>query len=272
VVAPNVQAAIIVAVVELILVAAVSGGLLALLMLLSRRAAATRAGGVGGLALIKVRKLLIRTALLSAIVIVGYNGWLVARGVDVRTDAATLLRTITVDHARLLVIRLAQLGLIALAVMMATRLVRGVLRSIEQIVGRWDRLADEHRALAKLFDSLDRAVVSTAWLLGVVVACRMLAVPAEIAGAVMAVVTVWAVLVFGIPFIRSTGLIIGTAAGLARSHAHRRGMGRYYDHLQSLLPTLQACLEYALWIALVSLAQFQVTWLQRVARLGADPD
>lgn len=34
------------------------------------------------------------------------------------------------------------------------------------------------------------------------------------------------------------------------------------------MPTFQVCLDYALWIAIVSLALAQITWLQRISAWG----
>jgi small-conductance mechanosensitive channel len=271
VISPNLGAAVSVAVVELILVAVAGGALLVLVTLLSRRAWAARGGVVGALgnlATVKVRALVIRISLLAALLIVGYNGWLVSRGLDARTDAISLLRSITLDHARLFVIRLAQLALIGIGVLMGTRLVRSILRAVEPILGRWDRLVDEHRTLRKVFAGLDRAVLSTAYLLGAVFACQLLSFPASIVNGLMALMRIWAVVAFGIPIIQSTAVIVATSAGLGRTVAHQHGLGRHFDQLHALLPTFRVCLDYALWVLLVTLALGQVAWLGKVSSWG----
>lgn len=270
-IAPTVQSAILMAGLELFLLATFSAAALALVAVMSRRAAAARGvvATLGPLATITIRRLLIRTMLLAAVVTIGYNAWLAVRGADARTEAASVVRAITLDHARMLVIRLAQLGLIVIGLLMAARLVRGVLRTLEQIVGRHERLAEEHRALPKVFAGLDRAVVSMAVLLGIVFACRLLSVPSTIVGAVVTMVRVWAVVAFGIPVIQSTGIVIASGAALARSYAYRRGWGGYHDHLSSLLPTLRICLDYALWVGLLSLALAQIAGLERISAWGS---
>jgi small-conductance mechanosensitive channel len=271
VISPNLRTAISVAVVELILVTVTSGVLLVLVTVLSRRAAAARGGIVGtlgDLATVKVRRLVIRITLLAALLIVGYNGWLVSRGLDARTDAITLLRSITIDHARLFVIRLAQLALIGIGMLMATRLVRGILQAVEPILDRWDRVVDEHRALRKVFAGLDRAVLSTAYLLGVLFACQLLSFPASIVNGLMAIVRIWAIVAFGIPIIQSTAVVVATSADLGRTFAHRNGLGRHFDQLHALLPTFRVCLDYALWVSLVTLVLGQVAWLRKVSSWG----
>ncbi len=269
-VAHNLQAAFVAAAVELILIGVVAGGLLALVTLLSRRAARSReaVATFGQFAAARIRKLLFASTVLSALTVVAYNTLLVIRGIDARNQAIGVIGALTIDHARLFVIRLAELGLIVIGFWMGTRILRGILRGIEQIIGRWDRLQDEHRTLPRVFSGLDRAVVNTAGLVAAVLTLALLSFPPAIIEASLVVVRVWALIAFGVPLIQSTGVIVATATGLLRTSAYRRGWSRYYDHLRELLPTFRACLDYALWIGLASLALAQVPWLQKTAAWG----
>ncbi len=270
-VAHNLEAAILTAATELIVVAALFGGLLALLALFSRTTTAGRddvVGMLGRRATRRLRRLVITTGLLAVVVVLCYNGWLLAIGLDARAHTTGILRSITAEYARTLAIGLAKIALLAVALVIATRLVRRVLREVEDLVAQFSPFDDEHGALPRVFAALARALVSTAWLLAIAFSCQLLSVWPPIVQALVTLVRVWAVVAFGIPVILSTTLIVAALDRLVQRYALSRGWGRYYEHLHALLPTFRACLDYALWIALATLALMQVTWLQRIAAWG----
>jgi small conductance mechanosensitive channel len=260
------------AAIELILLGAAWLGLNALLILLSRRATAARAEVVGTLgrrATGKIRRLLFVGTLVLALVVIAYNAWLFARGVDARVRTLDVLRTITVDHAQWIGLRLLEVAGVFIGLAIGSRVIRWVLREIEHVIRDWVPVEDEHHTMPKVFAALARACVSTAWFLGIVLASRVLfPVWTPFFDSLLTSARVWAVVAFGIPVILSTDLIVVVIARLIQSYAHGHGWARYYDQLHSLLPTLRACLEYALWSGLLSLALAQVAWLQRFAAWG----
>jgi len=79
---------------------------------------------------------------------------------------------------------------------------------------------------------------------------------------------VYFVSAIGFILIRSTAVIVSTLDRLGHRYARRRDWEQQYDRLRSLLPTLRACLEYALWIAVASLVVIQMPSTQGLAAWG----
>jgi moderate conductance mechanosensitive channel len=260
------------AAIELILLGAAWAALNALLVVLSRRATAARAEVVGTLgrrATGKIRRLLFVATIGLALAVIASNAWLFARGVDARVRTLDVLRTLTVEHARSIGAALLEAAGIFLGLLIGARVIRWLLREMEHAIHDLVPFEDEHGTMPKVFAALARACVSTAWFLGIVLATRtLLPIPAPFFDSLLTAARVWAVVAFGIPVILSTDLIVVAIARLIRSYAHAQGWSRYYDQLHSLLPTLRVCLEYALWIGLLSLALTQITWLHRLAAWG----
>jgi small-conductance mechanosensitive channel len=264
------QAAAVTAFVEVALLTLVCAALVFLLSVISRRAVATQNGVIGALAplaAVRARRLVIVVSALVGLAIVLYDGWLAAQGIDAWTDTTSLLRSIAADNGRAVWRVLSQIALLAIALVVVTQLVRVMLRGAEHLVDRVDN-HDDRQMLSSTFAGLDRAVLNIGWLVGALLVCQMLRVPPAIFDRLSVGVRLYVVLAVGVAVVRSTGVVVGLLDRLIERYVRRRDWGRYYDHFHTLLPTFRACLEYALWVAIVSLALYQVTWLQRVAAWG----
>jgi moderate conductance mechanosensitive channel len=214
---------------------------------------------------IKARKILLALCLLLCVAVLGYNGWLVARGVSVPEHTAALARSITADTWKDFASTLAKLSFAAAGLLLAIRLMRRAVQALARTISRWDWIQDRHRSLPALFRPFERAIAPVGWMLLAALACRLFLLPQSATDTVLLIVRLYVLIVVGLVVIRSMPLIVDTLGGQSERYAERRGWGRHYGHLRQLLPTLRACLEYASWIALASLALVQLTPTRDVA-------
>jgi small-conductance mechanosensitive channel len=214
---------------------------------------------------IKTRKILLASCLLLCVAVLGYNGWLVARGVSVPEQTAALARSITANTWKELASTLAQLSLAVAGLLIAVRLMRRAVRAVERIISRWLWVKDRHRSLPALFRRFERAIAPVGWMLLVALACRLFLLPQSATDTILLIVRLYVLIVVGLVVIRSMPVIVDTLGALSERYTERRGWGRQYGHLRQLLPTLRACLEYASWIALASLALVQLPPTRDVA-------
>jgi len=264
------QSAIFTAFVELAILGVVCLALVVLLTLVSRRTAGTNnrvLATIAPLAARKSRRLIVGLSAIAAAVILFYNGWLAAHGIDARAETIAGLSAMAADGGRMLGRMVSQLALLVVVIVVAVQLARVVLRGLEHLIDRVGQ-HDDRQMLSNALAGLDRAVLNIGWLLGAVVACRQLQVPQAIVDPLSILVRIYIVLAVGIVVIRSSGVVVGLLDRLAERYVRQRDWGRYYDQLHTLLPTFRACLEYGLWIAVIALALNQVSWLQRAAAWG----
>ena len=164
---------------------------------------------------------------------------------------------------------LAKLVLATLAVLITVHVVRWLLRVAERMLRRWAQLSDEDdRSLTQIFASFERALTNLGWMLVVVAASLLFAVPGSITQWLLLLVRIYLVVVLGIVVIRSTALIVSALDVFGDRYAKRRNWSRYYEHLRALLPTFRTCVDYALWVGVASLVLVQLTPTQRVAAWG----
>jgi small conductance mechanosensitive channel len=247
--------------IEIGLLAAVSGAVYLFAMWLVARLATLYRGSTAesiDALRVRVRASLVGMATLSAVGILCYNGWLIARGADVPGHTLVLLGAVSANMWIGLAMAVTKLAAATIGVVFAVRVVRRVLHAIEAALNRWDRLRDNDRSLHVLFSGLNRAIVATTWMLLAVYALRLFGLPEALRDGLLMVVRAYIVVAIGLLVIRSSVVIVDTLDGLSHRYAQTHGLLRYYDHLRPLIPTFRACLEYALWVAVASLALLQL--------------
>ena len=210
---------------------------------------------------LRARNLLIAACLLSTVGILAYNAWLAMRGVDAWTDTGNVLAGIGGDTWLRAGFALAKLVAAVLLFLVAVRLVRKGLRRLEGTVTTWHHLRDHDKSVRRAFTGLTHAVVTAGWLLLGIFAVRLFAVPASFTGGLAMLVRAYLVIAIGFLLIRSSVVIVDALDGLGQGFVQNRDWARHYAHLRPLVPTFRACLEYALWIAVASLALLQVGWM-----------
>jgi small conductance mechanosensitive channel len=215
-----------------------------------------------------LRTVLLITFFLLMVGILGYNAWLITRGIDAPRHTADLVRSVTVETWRALVVALGKLGLAALGLLVAIRVVRRVLRGFHTFIGGRDQFRDKDKILERLFTSLDRAIVNTAWMLLAVLACWLLGLPSGVTYSLLLIVRLYLVFAVGVLLVRSTSIGIDVFEGWIRRYAASRGFLHYYDHLRRLVPVFRASVEYALWIAMAALVIVQLAPIQKLAVWG----
>src|SRR5262245_1727864 len=97
---------------------------------------------------VRMRRTVIVTTLLLLLVMLTFNGWLVARGTDVPAYTLSKVRAITLDFWKTLAVAIVKLTAGAMLLTIASRAVRSLLASLERAVNAWDRIKDNDRSLA----------------------------------------------------------------------------------------------------------------------------
>jgi small conductance mechanosensitive channel len=257
---PHIVSTLVVVVLELALLAVLTTVLYRIVIRLIRRVAAL--GGDGDESTRGLRSRTYTRFVLAAVVtgvgIVGYNGWLALRGVDVQQHTLDLLRAIGANFWIELAIAVLKLATAAVGIVLVLRAVRAGLARIEARLNRWDQLRDNDRSLTAFFVGVNRAIEVTAWLLLACFALRLFHVPEIVLTWAVRVIRVYLVVAVGVLVIRASAAIVDTLEGFSHRYSQKRGWVTYYEHLRPLLPTLRASLEYALWAVLGSLVLVQI--------------
>jgi small-conductance mechanosensitive channel len=250
---------------ELAIVVTVASLLYALVARGLERAAEVRGGGLAASSRRLVRRArhaLIVACVLLGIAVLAFNVSLVARGLDAWTYTLSLLQAVGAHTWSRAAAALAQLAGAAFAFFIAVRLLRRGLRALKSILGRQELLRSHDKALDAAFVGVDHLIVTSGGLLLVLYALYLFALPPPIVAGFLVIGRAYLIVAAGLLLIRSSDVIVAVLDSATRRYLQTRDTRGYYDHLHSLLPTARACLEYALWIAVGSLALAQLGWIQ----------
>ena len=248
--------------------AALVCGIVYVLALVALRAIPTTYADWRRIAAVNVRNLLIGSFAVLVVLVIGVNASLLLRGLDLRDQTVGFIRSIPSTIWIAIAAGLGKLTLAIAGFLIGARLLRRVLAGVEAVATRWKPLSDDERSVAVLFRGVYRASVNLGWILLAVYASVVLPVPRPVTDLLLLVARVYLVLAIGHIVIRSTSVIVSTLDKVGRRYAGRRDWEQHYDHLQSLLPTFRACLEYALWIAVAALVLIQVPLTLGLAAWG----
>ena len=144
--------------------------------------------------------------------------------------------------------------------LVAAGLFRYALHRVERALAGRPELRDQRVALARLVSGLTRIALIAGILLLAAFASWFFALPERVTRWAFVIVRAYAVVAIGLIVIRSSVAIVDALEAVARRQADARGWLTHYEPLRPLLPMLRTCLEYALWIGMISLALVQLEW------------
>ena len=215
-----------------------------------------------------VRKVLLALSFLLVAGVLAFNGWLMWRGLDVRSHTISLITSVSRETKIAIAIAFGKLIAASIAMIIATRLLRRLLAWAEVAIDRWDQIKTNNESLARLFRGLDRLIVYTGWMLVGVLACAWFGLPDGISNILLTAIRIYLVISVGVMVVRCTTFVVDTLEGFSQRTAEKRGWMDYYERIHPLLPTFRTCLEYALWIVVGSLVLAQINGLSELARWG----
>lgn len=216
----------------------------------------------------RAANVLIVISVVSTVVVFVYNSWLALHGINGWQHTRALVGSIDNSVWIVFGIAVAKLTAAAIAFLVVVAVMRRVFSAVEKAANRWDVLDGHDRAVSAALLGLSHSIVNAGWLLLIVFACQLFAVPGSVVAILLIVIRAYLVATVGFLLIRSSVVIVDILDVLAQRHVRGRDWQRYYDHLRALGPTFRACLEYALWIAVGSLAIAQLAGLDAVAFWG----
>ena len=155
------------------------------------------------------------------------------------------------------------IGLTAIAV--GLWIARRLSRALGRILDRLDGFEGNNPRLDASLQYLDRFLIRTGVLLAPVVAALTLNAPEALTAALLLVLRLYVTLAAGLLAVRTAALTVDVLQSVVRTRAARRGWTAAADRIDRVVPTLRVCLEYGLWIGLVTAIALQIPFARPTA-------
>jgi len=161
---------------------------------------------------------------------------------------------------------IARLLVGAAALLVAVWLARHLTRAAAHLVLRY--AGGDQAKFTTAIAKVEGLIARTGWLAIPVLACVILAAPPALTNALVFAFSLYLTIAVGLLAIRFADLIVDLLDALGRRIAERRKWTLTFEHLRALLPTLRACLEYALWVGIGTLVLLHMPYTRPLAIWG----
>ncbi|GAB1542639.1 hypothetical protein NUACC21_53130 [Scytonema sp. NUACC21] len=215
-----------------------------------------------------IRGILLLACLVLCILIVGVNGFLVYRGVNLQEYTQQQIRYIPYGFWVNLGIASAQsIGILILAGVVVKFLHLCLIAASKRAKNFEQNTADD-RSIDAFFHALDKIATSGIWLLAVIWCTQCLQVPAVVSQYLYIILRIYLIFAVGLLILKAAAVIIDSLDALSIRYRSPDNLLRFYDRLRHLVPFFKRCLEFAIAVSMTTLALQQVELIANIAALG----
>ncbi|MBE9066246.1 mechanosensitive ion channel family protein [Leptolyngbya cf. ectocarpi LEGE 11479] len=212
--------------------------------------------------------IVIISGLLLALLVAGFNSWILLQGKQPDVYTLSLIQNTPQD---------VWLGIAAgvgksICLLALVGLLKRPLRRLLEKVGRYAKQVEQVTAndesIDQLFNALGALLSTGMWLLAFIWCARFLQLPQQVSPYLYAVWRIYLIISVGIIVFKSVGVVVDSLDALSHKYANPHNLFRFYERLQHLIPFLKRCLEYGVWISVATLVVGQISLISSFADYG----
>ena len=200
----------------------------------------------------------------SLIALLGYNGYLLYKDVDLLDHGNDLLHSLPEGFWLSLGINLGKVLGVAFVALLISKYLGKLLIKLMQRAKAFEQIRANDESIDKFFTSLNKIQKTTIWLLILIIGAKLLALPATLQVYLYKALTIYLIIALGMLLVRAIAAIVDSLDGLSRRYSRPDNFLRYYDQLRSLIPLLRRSLEYVIYVTMATLVVLQlddIAWL-----------
>lgn len=216
-----------------------------------------------------IRRLILIGFLLAVAALLIFNASLVLRGQTVIAGTRELLRSsLPPGFWARLGLGLLQLGLLAVVVRFAVRLLARWLPAVERRVAGVSVLGASERQVKSFFGTLQAIVQNGLWLGVAGFGATAVGLPAIVADVIFIALRIYLIIAVGRLIVSVLGTVINTLDTLSERYIRSSRLDAFYTHLRGLLPLFSRTLEFIIYVGALTLALGQVDALEWLIPYG----
>ncbi len=216
----------------------------------------------------RITWLLVILCILSCIAILGYNGWLLYRRIDVYQHTVSMLDKIPPGFWQQLLLRVAKvIGFVIIAHYVIRTMLR-LLMKLQERSKAFERLKSNDESIEKFFSRLCRLTKYSLWLLVLLYAGHTLYLPPAIIGYLFILFKIYLIISIGMLIVEAATAVVDSFEALSRKYWYRESYEDWYNRLSGLMPLFRRCLEYIIYVWAASLVMLQLSFISQFASYG----
>lgn len=215
-----------------------------------------------------IKVLLILTCLLSCILIVGANGFLLYRGENLQQYTLLLIERIPSEFWITLGIGSAQSISILILAAIALKFVRYWLKVVKVRAKNIEQSTADDQSIDTFFINFNNIVTTGVWVWAVIWCGNFLKVPVVVLEYLYILLRIYLIVAVGLVIPKAVTAIIDSLDALSIRYSSPDNLLRFYDRLQHLVPFLKRCLEFIIYVCVATLTIQQVQFIADIAVFG----
>lgn len=204
----------------------------------------------------------------SLIALLGYNGYLLYKNVDLMDHGNNWVRSLPEGFWLSLGINLGKVIGLAFVAALVSKYLGKLLIKLMDRAKAFEQIKANDESVEKFFTPLNKIQKITIWLLVLIISAKLLAVPPTLQVYLYKALTIYLIIALGTLLIRAIAAIVDSLDGLSRRYSRPDNFLRYYDQLRSLMPLLRRSLEYIIYVSMATLVVLQLEGIAWLATYG----
>ncbi|MEJ6482638.1 mechanosensitive ion channel family protein [Nostoc punctiforme UO1] len=212
--------------------------------------------------------LLLLACLVSCILIVSANGYLIYRGENLQQYTIAMLERIPPGFWITLGIGIAQsIGTFMLAAI-ALKFLKYWLRVASTRAKNLEKNTADDESIDAFFNALYHRISSGIWLWTVILCTQFLKLPATVSEYLYIALRIYLIIAVGLLILKAVATVVDFLDALSIRYSNPDNLLRFYDRLRHLIPFLKRCLEFVIYVCMATLVIQQVQLIANIAAFG----
>ena len=216
----------------------------------------------------RIRGMLIFFCILTCTAVLGYNGFLLYKQIDVYQHTLSFLAKIPASFWSQLLIRLGKTIGLAIVAHYVIKLLLKLLSKAEDKAKSYEHLKSNDESINSFFTKLRRLFKNSIWFLVILYAAHALFLPLAINNTLFVGFKIYLIIAIGFLLVTAADTAIDSLEALSKKYWYREGYLDWYNHISGLMPLFRRCLEYIIYVWVASLVLLQVNFISQFASLG----
>ncbi len=217
----------------------------------------------------KVRKrikfFLIVLCILTCLILLGYNGYLLYKRIDVYQHTMLLLNRIPPGFWWQLTARIAKVIGLAVLAHYAIRMLHRLVMKLKERSKSYEHLKSNDESIDNFFSRLCRLIKISIWLIVLLYAGHALYFPQALMDILFIVLKIYLIISIGMLVVEAATAVVVSFEALSKKYWYRENYKDWYDRLSGLMPLFRRCLEYIIYVWVASLVIMQLTLVSQFA-------
>ncbi|KYC35295.1 mechanosensitive ion channel protein MscS [Scytonema hofmannii PCC 7110] len=208
-----------------------------------------------------ISRFLIFLCVVLCLLLIGVNGVVIYRGDNVKEFQLNLIQSIPTEFwVNLVTASLKTVSLLML-VNWSIPLLHRAIDWVCVVAQKFDQIKANDDSTEAFFRVLKRIITNSIWILSAILCSQFLYFPEVVEKYLYIALKIYIIVSVGLLIVKAVSTIIDTLDALSLKYSNSNNLLRFYEHFRHLIPLFKKCLEYVLYISMVTLIVPQIEFI-----------